>query len=549
MSHNLVKIVLYILAAFFIPVIGCGKLTPKNYDRLEMGMNYDAESARNNARIIGTEVHQGSQSSEKPDRISVDVRILNALDAEMCKQERDMLYFVKTFRLKTRGYFTSDEHDKLERLLFRYLIVRESLWDIVLKYSDNKDQQKDPALQAKEFIIAFNAALHLTYYSSRLVVSFMEEPDVIKKLNESYYRCDIAEGTYDKLFLSVTDIDNLEAIQASWEIFVKEEITQNSHLAQLIKKDPMFKQLSDQINHLYMDSEIQIKYILKNKSLLLPEVSNRLRHSEASDLTKKFTAQFSNNLYAAQSLLFERVSRLKTPFAKKLVFTPDQLEQIKARLQPGDILLTFTDGYMSNIFLPGRFKHGIVYVGSAKQRRQCGLMPENFGNVPLCQQKTLAKNLDINTLPDGYPADVIESVSEGVIFNSFSYIAETHLTRMVVLRPRITSEERIFQLLTVFQLLGNTYDFDFDFNDATSQCCTELIYRSLNNKSSICFTLKKRVGKQTLSADDIIEYNFSCNDQAFEFVLLATSKPTNTHYNVEIMTGDDGRKAFYALMH
>ncbi len=511
--------------------------------------DYDAESARQKARIVGTKISSTKPASEKADRIIVDLKILNALDADMPKQEQDMLFLMKTFKLKTRGYYTSNEHDQVERLLFRFLMVRESLWDLVMRYSDFKNQKKNPEIQAKEFIIAFNAALHLTYYSSRLVVFFMDEPEVIEKLNESYYRCEIPEGTFDKLFLSVTDIDNLEAIRTSWEIFVKEETTPQSRLARLIKEDPLFKALANQISRLYVDSDIQVKYILEKKSLLMPSVSNRLRHSAISALSKEISSRFSNSLYAAQSLLFERVSRLKTPFAKQLAFSPDQLLQVKALLQPGDIILTFTDGYMSNVFLPGMFKHGIVYVGSVEQRRRCRLVPENKKITLLPAKKRLTKNLAVDTLPNGYPADVIESVSEGVIFNSLSYIAETHLTRMVVLRPRISSEERIQQLVTVFQLLGNTYDFDFDFNDATSQCCTELIYRSLHKKGPISFSLTKRAGKQTLSADDIIDYHLSCDEAAFEFVLLAKSKPTTRQYNVEIMTGRAGKKAFRSLMH
>jgi hypothetical protein len=55
----------------------------------------------------------------------------------------------------------------------------------------------------------------------------------------------------------------------------------------------------------------------------------------------------------------------------------------------------------------------------------------------------------------------------------------------------------------VHSYLGNGYDFSFDFNDAATQVCTEIIYRAFNGVGGIEFQLRKRVGNMTLSADDI----------------------------------------------
>ena len=65
-------------------------------------------------------------------------------------------------------------------------------------------------------------------------------------------------------------------------------------------------------------------------------------------------------------------------------------------------------------------------------------------------------------------ANVIESVAEGVIFNNLSLLMDTHVNRLVVLRPNISQKERTDALISIFKFLGASYDFGFNFAD-TSQ--------------------------------------------------------------------------------
>ena len=65
-------------------------------------------------------------------------------------------------------------------------------------------------------------------------------------------------------------------------------------------------------------------------------------------------------------------------------------------------------------------------------------------------------------------ADVIEAVAEGVIFNNLSHLMDTHVNRLLVLRPRITAEERAEALISTFRFLGEKYDFSFNFGDVSA---------------------------------------------------------------------------------
>ena len=52
--------------------------------------------------------------------------------------------------------------------------------------------------------------------------------------------------------------------------------------------------------------------------------------------------------------------------------------------------------------------------------------------------------------------------------------------------------------------LGKPYDFEFDFNNSSRIVCTELVYRSYHNRGTMSFSLTKRLGRFTLTGDDII---------------------------------------------
>ena len=54
--------------------------------------------------------------------------------------------------------------------------------------------------------------------------------------------------------------------------------------------------------------------------------------------------------------------------------------------------------------------------------------------------------------------------------------------------------------------LGKPYDFEFDFNNSSRVVCTELIYRSYHHRGPVNFSLTKRLGRFTLTGDDLMAH-------------------------------------------
>ena len=159
-----------------------------------------------------------------------------------------------------------------------------------------------------------------------------------------------------------------------------------------------------------------------------------------------------------------------------------------------------------------------------------------------------------STLPamsncESMAADVIEAVAEGVIFNNLCHLMDTHVNRLLVLRPRISEEERTDALISIFRFLGSKYDFSFNFGDTSAVVCTEVQYHAFNGKGQLHFELTKRAGNPTLSADDIVNYYLTKQPGSFDLVLLAIEDPNlDSNHDAKVYYGDEGKDILTKLM-
>ncbi|MBA4386508.1 MAG: hypothetical protein C0404_00925 [Verrucomicrobia bacterium] len=481
-------------------------------------------------------------------RLATAIQNLKAAATQLDAIDKHMQEWWKTCGAKKRGHYTSDETDRIEGLLFQYLVRREMLWNMVSLYGDCQRNFTGAEDQTRAFAIGYGAAVLLNYHGSKFVLNFLDESVAIKKINELHYRYDIPAGTYDSVFDAVTSTDNINLIRNSRKFFTDESRKQDSLLARIAASEPEYKDLLKDSEAWFIGTKENTDKILKKKSIILPDVANLLRQNILAEQARKVTKQLSDNLYMAQGLLFSNVSDIRQPMTQAADFNPDQVKLIKGLLQPGDVILTYTAGYMSNIFLPGRFKHGITYVGTPGQRAALGLTADKMTGIPAPKQAKLAEHLKTGKLETGYEADVIEAVSEGVIFNSLDYLLKTHINRMTVIRPRVSQDERIQAVGNAFLLLGSMYDFDFDFADNSYQCCTEVIYRSYNKRGGIDFKLVPRMAVQTLAADDIVDYYLAAKEPQFDFILYAEENPKSPIHGATVLTGEAGMQRLKELM-
>ncbi|SVE17033.1 uncharacterized protein METZ01_LOCUS469887, partial [marine metagenome] len=234
------------------------------------------------------------------------------------------------------------------------------------------------------------------------------------------------------------------------------------------------------------------------------DLENRLRHSEIKKKVDGLIETTGGLLAAIRAFVMTQVGDLKSPVYEPLSFSAAEKEQVISQLKTGDIILTFSEGYLSNIFLPGVFTHSIIYVGT---RNSWNAKDWDALNLTPTQRNMIS--------PED---DIIEALSEGVVSGTMDHILDSKINRMVVFRPLLEPEEMKSAIKEAHAYLGNDYDFSFDINDASKQICTEIIYRCFNGKNNIRFDLVSRIGTMTLNADDIGKA--ALKSKSVEFLML-----------------------------
>jgi hypothetical protein len=163
------------------------------------------------------------------------------------------------------------------------------------------------------------------------------------------------------------------------------------------------------------------------------------------------------------------------------------------------VIITRHDDAASNLFLPGFWPHGALYIGTEEQRRELDPSGETWRRIEC---------------PD--PNCFLEARKDGVLFrplhDTFSVDA------CVVLRPKLQPTDIRDAIARAMTHHGKCYDFEFDFRRTDKLVCTEVIYRAYHGIADVEFELKTRTGRVCLSAEDLLDY--AVEDKFFELVAI-----------------------------
>ncbi|MBT6000611.1 MAG: hypothetical protein HOG68_06245, partial [Candidatus Marinimicrobia bacterium] len=200
--------------------------------------------------IILTILFSFSLSHAQAEEFTPDIRQLTVFKTVLNDMFREMFEQKNASSRQEKGYISNIEHDQIENLLFRFLICRRSLWEIINKYRAYNTFTDDPEANMKAFVIGYSAALTLYWYSGILVTTYMDDDQIVNKLNESYYRVKIPEGTFSKIFDSLTNPKNLEDLDVARELFIQELHTSETPLNALLS-NPEFSPMLDELENLH----------------------------------------------------------------------------------------------------------------------------------------------------------------------------------------------------------------------------------------------------------------------------------------------------------
>ena len=376
-----------------------------------------------------------------------------------------------------RGYFTPDEDDRVRQALLRYRNYRLAAYEIIFRYRDFA-RIADETLRSRCFLVGFAAALVLYARSLKIIQVTEHQPLLRAKVNEPDAKFDLEAGFFDDVLVGYSSLSNYRAL-ARGDRFWRGQ-----------RRSEVFRRLDADPDWHWLEDNIRQKRVIVRKRLV-DVLLRRLRYDWRT-FWQTALRPARQTRYGLQTLLGGRFAGVHVVPNPVHVLTSQVLAALHPQLAPGDVLLCRAEGKLTAALLPGFWSHAAIYLGSRGE-----LEALNVREQPHAAGRW--EEIPENPGPLGC---VIEGVAPRVRICPLEI--SLHADHVVVLRPNVAREEIAAALGEAFGHLGKPYDFEFDFNVSSRIVCTELVYRCYHRRGPIQFPLVKRLGRFTLSGDDVV---------------------------------------------
>ncbi len=372
------------------------------------------------------------------------------------------------------------------------------------KYFYQINPHENPVLAGRSFLIGYAALVHQMKCGLTLTQGVDNNRNLETWLDEASPDLGLPSGTYLHLRRGLTRADNLLRLQAGL-----------AYGTLLEKRNKLSPQDEATLNAVLRGARSVLVKLGKDPEVLVDSPLDRLERAG-------FTAWFP-----LQKGVAVAISEIRTTRRDNFVGHAE-IDQLRDKLVPGDILLERRNWYLTNVGLPGFWPHAALYIGTPEdmdaafgeetRNVTAGMAPSDYfreRHPDLYEQ--LARDDS-----EGFPNRVIEAVGEGVILNSLEHSA--HADYVAALRPRLSSTDRLASVLAAFEHLGKPYDYDFDFVTDDTVVCSELVFKALqpnHSKGGLSFELTKTSGRLVLPPNDIAkkyDQEASREDRELDFV-------------------------------
>jgi 1-acyl-sn-glycerol-3-phosphate acyltransferase len=378
------------------------------------------------------------------------------------------------------SFFNDADNDRISQQMLTYLNCRQELLELILRYRAPRTIA-GARLRLRASLLDLAAGCALYHYSSRFVGLYENAPQARRKLNEGEPLWGIPAGLFDTISANLKNERNLAPFRSALADY--QAAAASYAAANLRESEPQTT-----FHRLVQQTQVPPPVAGGFLGKVLQE-ADQLRAS---------------TLYQGQSAVSRAVgsTRVRQRSEGPRV-RPQQLEQIRQLVRPGDILIERQDWFLSRAFMPGYWAHAALYIGTPPEVEALGLASHEWV-APHWEEFKRGS-------PDGQLHAIIEAVPEGVRFTTLEHclgVADS----AAVLRPFLTTQdERNDAVARAFHHLGKPYDFEFDFFSADKLVCTELVVRAYANSSHLKFPLISVMGRQTLPPTEMVRKY--CNER------------------------------------
>ena len=418
-------------------------------------------------------------------------RTLRAAYAGLPTPEEMDALIADSYAAEARGYYDPQEDERLRENYARYLGIRTAIWQMIgtlrPKFKTFKSAKSSLSTdQLRAFGVAFCGA-EIIVGTGQYLIRLARKRDIVwRKLDEAELHYGLKRKSFTRLYRQLTSVFKMRGFYEARYYFNE---NQEAILAAL--ESETLKPVAKILIHLQLRTASRDDHLKRYRRFVHFSLRRRRLSTGHKTMFMLFEATGSD-------IAELKIPLVKQPGAAKRV-SAETLKRLKPQLQPGDVFITRHDDAMSNLFLPGFWPHGALYIGLPEARSAMG----------------------VNDVSDGYKhyqddLDVLEAKKDGVLLRA---LEETlHVDAFVVLRPKLSSAEIAKALNRGLTHAGKLYDFVFDFATSNRLVCTEVIYRAYHGVGPIDFKLSTKAGRKCLSAEDLI--NQAISNDWFELVLI-----------------------------
>lgn len=403
--------------------------------------------------------------------IERELKALNSLNQALATVLQDAMSPQQLTAIINKQLFSPVEDEAIAYWFARFINIRRNLWDVVNTSINNArgNSKSQAGYDWHYFVLAYSAICSLVRMDRFLVSKVAYDKIIQRKLNEAFPDHRIERKQYSEIYKALFLPANAIRIHQAHRTFKK----QYKAITQAVAGDTGLQDIVSKLPR-------QERYIdLSWRRYFLSWLGSR-RHA----WRRRGASARQKSVFAVLEYSGRFAAEFKLPGSKKV--TQGIRADLKAILQPGDIFITRHRRALTNLFLPGDWPHAALYIGDEQDRQELNI---DTGSRYL--KYWSGENCTFEALKDGVR---FRTLDETLGVDAF-----------VVIRPFFSKAAIREALARAVSHAGKGYNFDFDFFRSDHLVCTELIYRAFDGINGIPIPLKERMGRKTLSAEDILD--------------------------------------------
>ena len=404
------------------------------------------------------------------------VRILRASYEALPSPAHMSRLIADSHAAEARGYYNPQEDERLRDTYANYLAVRSAIWQMIRGLRPQYKTAIKGGMTVRElqgFGVAFCGA-EVIVRTGEYLINLARKRDIVwQKLDEAELRYGLKRKSFTRLYRQLTSAFRMHGFYQARDYY-------DANTAQVMSalSGDDVRPVADILTQLNLPSSPRGDHLRRYRSFF----NFSLRRRRLSSGRKAMFALFEGTGSDIADLKIPLVKHFDAPKRVK----QDVIDVLKTKLQPGDVFVTRHDDAMSNLFLPGFWPHGAMYIGPPETRRA----------------------RDIPDVSDGFQhsggeaISILEAKKDGVLLRP---IEETlQVDAFVVLRPNLPPDQIDIAIKRGMSHAGKLYDFIFDFASSDKLVCTEVVYRAYHGIGPIQFVLSSKAGRKCLSAEDLL---------------------------------------------